>query len=487
MTKFDIALDSASKKALALQVHDGIYAAIADGRLLPGARLPSWRVLATQLGVSRGTVQAAYERLADDMVVETAGSGGTRVASELDLLDRADLPVDDIPLPALFRSVSPCAKMFALGVPAADIFPTTTWSRMLAGAARRSATAPSRYPDPRGEFELRREISGYLAIARGLACAPSQIIITAGHGAALALVASVLRAHGETALIEDPSYPITKSALRRLAIKPAAITVDEEGFDIEKAVAIAPGAAFAVVTPGQQAPLGMAMSVGRRLALLDWAANQRRWVVEDDYLGELQLTGRAAPALAGMRRGGRVIHLGTFSKTMSPSLRIGFLVAPESLAAEFGQAAATLAPAPAPIIQSALSEFIVEGHYLRHLRRMKRLYSSRRALLCEHLNEACANKSTRLAAVGTSVMIRLPPDIDDRFVALRLHEQELGPSPLSEWYNDDDEVQRGLIFSATNYTSKWKSSCALISNALSPMREDQPLLQSAPAHRSRST
>jgi len=202
------------------------------------------------------------------------------------------------------------------------------------------------YPDPRGEPDLRREIAAYLAIARGIECSPSQIVVTGGFCSGLGLALRVLSLEGRKVWMEDPGFPFTRRGLELARLSFAPIPVDGEGVDVEYGLRHAPDAALVVVTPGQQAPLGSTLSLARRLRLLDWAAQDKSWVIEDDYLGELQLEGRAAPALASIDRNGRVIHIGSYSKTISPALRLGFLVAPLPLASQFAEVAACLAPAP---------------------------------------------------------------------------------------------------------------------------------------------
>lgn len=237
---------------------------------------------------------------------------------------------------------------------------------------------------PRGELELRREIADYLAIARGIDCSPSQIIVTCGYSAGLGLTLRVLGVEGEKVWIEDPGLPFTRKGLELAHVSLAPIPVDANGIDIDHELRHAPDAKLVVVTPGQQAPLGPALSLDRRLKLLDCAAASGAWIIEDDYLSELQLTGRAAPALASLDRAGRVIHVGSFSKTISPTLRLGFVVAPIGLIARFAEVAACLAPPPGPAVQFATAKFMREGRYLRHLRRTKRVYAAKRGRLAGH-------------------------------------------------------------------------------------------------------
>jgi GntR family transcriptional regulator/MocR family aminotransferase len=336
-----------------------------------------------------------------------------------------------------------------MGVPSQDAFPSKLWSRILSNAARRAAVAPVAYPDPRGEPDLRNEIAAYLAITRGIRCDPSQVLVTAGLSNALCLAVRGLQLNGLTAWMEEPGFPITRSALGLTGMTVAAVSVDPEGLDVAAGVRNAPEAALAVVTPGQQAPLGMTMSTPRRLALIAWARRNGAWIIEDDYLSELKLEGRAAPALASFDSGGRVLHIGSFSKTISPALRLGFLVVPPDHARQFGELAACLAPAPSATVQYAVAAFLREGHYLRHLRHMKRLYAARRCALLRCLGELESDSLRVTATAGLAVVTRLPEFASDVTVASRALSFGLAPSPLSRWYMQS-APQQGLLLGVTN-------------------------------------
>jgi GntR family transcriptional regulator/MocR family aminotransferase len=336
-----------------------------------------------------------------------------------------------------------------MGVPSQEAFPSKLWSRILSHAARRAAVAPVAYPDPRGEPDLRNEIAAYLGITRGIRCNPSQVLVTAGLSNALCLAVRGLQLDGLTAWMEEPGFPITRTALGWTGMTVAAVSVDPEGLDVAAGVRDAPEAALAVVTPGQQAPLGMTMSTPRRLALIAWARRNGAWIIEDDYLSELKLEGRAAPALASLDSGGRVLHIGSFSKTISPALRLGFLVVPPDLARQFGELAACLAPAPSMPVQYAVTAFLREGHYLRHLRHMKRLYAARRKALLRCLEELASDSLRVAGAAGLAVVIDLPEHASDVSVASRALSFGLAPSPLSRWYMQSAS-QQGLLLGVTN-------------------------------------
>ncbi|HEY6832296.1 MAG TPA: PLP-dependent aminotransferase family protein [Pseudolabrys sp.] len=447
MATLRIDFDRSRRTPFATQIYGAIREAIETGQLASGARLPSWRDLAAQLGVSRGTVRVAYERLITEQFAVSLGAAGTRVAERPSRSPAPEWTPEASPLPGLFHSFGTVPFAFQTGVPSQDAFPFKLWSRILTRESR--VAAPVGYPDPRGDPALRKEIAAYLGIARGIRCSPSQVLVTAGFSGALGLVVRGLKLETMEAWMEDPGFPLTRTALGLAGITVTAVPVDAEGLDIAAGVRNAPGAALAVATPGQQAPLGMTMSLPRRLALLAWARRNGAWIIEDDYLSELQLHGRAAPALASLDGDGRVLHIGSFSKTISPSLRLGFLVVPPPLAHRFGEIAACLAPAPAAPVQRAVANFLREGHYLRHLRRMKRLYATRREALLRCLGKMASDSLKVQATAGLTVVTLLPEFASDVDIALRALPFGLAPAPLSPWYMRHPP-QRGLLLSVTN-------------------------------------
>ena len=453
MAAVPIDLDRARRTPLAAQIYGAIREAIETGRLASGARLPSWRDLAAQLGVSRGTVRVAYERLIAEQFAIGLGAAGTRVAGRPSPSSRPDWSPEAPPLPDLFHDFGTSPLAFQMGVPSQDAFPFKLWSRILTRETRRVTAAPVGYPDPRGDPDLRKEIAAYLGIARGIRCNPSQVLITGGFSGALGLAIPGLQLERMGAWMEDPGFPLTRTALGLVGVTVAAVPVDAEGLDVAAGVRRAAGAALAVVTPGQQAPLGMTMSLRRRLALLAWARRNDAWIIEDDYLSELQLKGRAAPALASLDHGGRVLHIGSFSKTISPALRLGFMVVPPELSRRFAELAASLAPAPAAGMQRAVAEFLRDGHYLRHLRRMKRLYAARREALLRCLGEIAPNSIKVQATAGLAVLILLPKFASDVDIASRALEFGLAPRPMSAWCMKTPR-QQGLLLCVTNLNER---------------------------------
>jgi GntR family transcriptional regulator/MocR family aminotransferase len=245
--------------------------------------------------------------------------------------------------------------------------------------------------------------------------------------------------------MEDPGYPVTRTGLRLAGLEPIAVPVDDQGLRVQQGIAVAPDAGIAVVTAGQQAPLGVTLSSERRQALVRWANRSDTWILEDDYLSELQLRGRAAPALMAMEHASRVIYAGTFSKTIGPALGVGFVVVPPALAARFVEVAECLAPAPGAVVQLALAEFLRDGHYLRHLRRMKRLYAARRdALLAQFAG------MSGIEPMGLAVLLRLPRGSNDEAIARAARTHGLAPGVLSSWYATDAARAPALLLGVTN-------------------------------------
>jgi len=447
----NLELDRRASTTLSEQIRLGIVSAIESGVLSPGAKLPSWRDLAAQLGVARGTVMAAYERLADEQWIVSRRPSGTRVADHAARRPARPGPLDEAPPSSLYREVLSGPAVFQMGIPATDCFPTTLFARLRAHAARAEAEAPAVYPDPRGEPELRREIAAHLAVARGMACTPSQVFMTSGFSGALGLVLSVLHAEGRSAWMENPGFFLTRHALDLARLNHVPIPVDHDGIDVSYGIEHASDAALALVTPGQQAPLGATLALARRIQLLEWAQRSGAWVIEDDYLGELQLGRRAAPALASLDTAGRVIHIGSFSKTVSPALRLGFVVVPCELVQRFADTVMCLAPAPGPAVQHAIAEFMREGHYMRHLRRMKRVYTAR----SEALRAALLARGYTAEAGGLAVLLRLPDGVSDITIAQQARAEGLAPAPLSTWFSPSGPTESGLLLGVATASEEW--------------------------------
>ncbi|WP_095196125.1 PLP-dependent aminotransferase family protein [Pseudomonas sp. Irchel 3A7] len=452
-----IQLDRTAKLSLTEQIRMSISRAIESGLLAPGTRLPSWQDLAAHLGVARGTVQTAYERLSDAQLIETFGAKGTRVAPRPRVAVAQPQPPDPGAFMKAYQRMNTGPAIFQLGIPASGGLPEKLFARARSSNLLKAGSFSSLiYPDPRGELELRREIAGYLSLSRNLHCFPEQVFITSGYSSGLGLALRVLGLDGKKVWMEDPGFFLTRKGLELARLQVIPVPVDDEGLNVGYAIENAADAALAVLTPGQQAPLGSTLSLRRRLQLLDWAVSNDAWIIEDDYLSELQLEGRAAPALASLDEGKRVIHIGTFSKTISPGLRLGFVVAPAELVVAFSEVAATLAPAPSPLIQLATAQFMHEGHYIRRVRRLKRLYCAQRDALCEQLRM----RNAEWVKAGLAVLLRLPDGAPDVQIVQDAMTVGIAPSPLSAWFATPSGSSSGLLLGvATAPEAQLATSC----------------------------
>jgi GntR family transcriptional regulator/MocR family aminotransferase len=437
-----IRLDRSAKLSLSEQIRVSISRAIESGLLAPGTRLPSWQALASHLGVARGTVQTAYERLSDAQLIETFRAGGTRVAPRLrTLAAQSETPRLGDFMKA-YQEMNAGPAIFQLGIPAFEALPEKLFARARSSNLLKVGCISSLlYPDPRGEFELRREIAAYLAIARNLHCYPEQVFITSGYVSGLGLALQVLGLCGKKVWVEEPGFRVTRKGLELARLNIVPVPVDSEGINVDYGIENAADAALAVVTPGQQAPLGRTLSLRRRLELLEWAVASKAWIIEDDYLSELQLDGRATPALASLDEGNRVIHIGSFSKTVSPALRLGFVVAPPGLTNAFSEVVATLAPAPSPLLQIDMARFMRDGHYIRRVRRLKRLYRAQRDALCEELQM----RDAQWLGAGLAVLLKLPEGAPDVEIVREAMTLGMAPSPLSTWFSCPSWTLPGLL------------------------------------------
>ena len=393
-------LDRRSRVPLQRQLYDEIRTAILSGRLAPGARVPATRVLASDTGTSRNTVSGAFDQLLSEGYLEGKVGSGTYVARMLpeDLLRVTRQPGPSRPviaraclsrrgrmlggIPASLRSREIATEQaFRTGLPAFDEFPRALWARLGARLLRHAPSAVLTYGDPAGYRPLRRAIAEYLRAARGVSCSAEQVIVTAGSQQALDLAARLLLDPGDAAWVEDPGYLGARGALRAAGVRSIPVPVDSGGLSVVEGEKRAPEAHLACVTPSHQYPLGMTMPLSRRTSLLAWARRHRAWIVEDDYDSEFRYSGRPLQALQGLDPIGCVIYTGTFSKVLFPSLRLGYMVVPESLVDTFVSARALADRHPPGLEQAIVAEFLAEGHFARHVRRMRTLYAERQEAL----------------------------------------------------------------------------------------------------------
>jgi GntR family transcriptional regulator / MocR family aminotransferase len=326
-------------------------------------------------------------------------------------------------------------RPFRMSLPALDEFPDGIWSRLVARHAHRMPRSLMGYCDPAGLGALRMEIAEHLRTARGVRCEADQILITSGSQAALRICAGALLAHGDRVVIEEPGYPGARTALAAAGATLRPVGVDDDGIDVDSLAKLRGPIRAVYVTPSHQYPLGVSITAARRLALLDWAERLDAWVFEDDYDSEFRYVSRPLGALQGMDRNDRVIYIGTFSKVLFPAIRVGYIVVPAAIWNTFVAVREALDVFSPVLYQLALADFLREGHFARHLRRMRSTYMARRAALLAGLADHAREVLTvHNADAGLHVTTYLPENVDDASVVSRLAAARLSAIPLSSCY-----------------------------------------------------
>ncbi|HEX6161662.1 MAG TPA: PLP-dependent aminotransferase family protein [Thermoanaerobaculia bacterium] len=438
-------------------VYERFRDAILSGALKAGTALPSTRTIAAETSVSRKTAEEAYAQLeSEGYVVRRAGSGSF---------------VAEVPLPARSRRVKPAGRRtlsargraavaamscvepsvvrpFAAGLPALEAFPFETWQRLIVRHARKLDVGTLVYGDPAGALPLREAIAAYLAGARGVRCDASQIVVVTSSQQGIDLVARLFLDPGDAAWLEEPGYYGARAALVSAGARIIPVPVDADGLDVARGEALAPDARVAYVTPSNQYPLGSTMSLERRLALLDWARRAGAWIIEDDYDSEFRYDGRPVASIQGLDRAGRVFYVGTFTKTLYPSLRLGYVVAPPDLAEKLIVARTQIDGHPSTFMQRVVADFMSEGHFGAHVRRMRSLYHARRDVFVEavdqHLRLPIANADAGMRAT-------LFLDRDDAEVSRRAREAGVEAPALSRYYLGA-ERRNGLVLGYAGLT-----------------------------------
>lgn len=483
-SELTVALDSSSQEPLYRQLYSRLRLAILNGQLAAGFRLPSTRTLASQLGVSRNTVFNAYEQLlAEGYILGKVGSGTT--VAPLLLTNHFSASPDtnfyDAPTPTFrlsakakneplipdgltqrgqilqtqlpFAGESPAQlqlnepskpRAFQANAPALANFPYKVWEQLLIKHIHSALPATASYQDPAGYLELRKALVSYLAVARGVRCNVEQVIITSGSQAALDLSARLLLEPGQAAWVEEPGYFGARAALLLAGAQLVPIPVDAEGLQVELGRQLAPQARLVAVTPSHQFPLGMTMSLNRRLALLEWARQAEAWILEDDYDSEYRFSGQPIPSLQSLDRANRVIYIGTFSKTVFPGLRLGYMVVPPQLVKSFVQTRRLIDGHTPVLYQLALTDFINEGHLGRHIRRMRELYAARATKLAQTLTaELGAELETPASTGGLYLVSLLRHSHNDQQLAEAARQHGVSVTALSKLYLHPDKTSRG--------------------------------------------
>ena len=457
-----VALDAGSGVPLHRQIYESLRADMLTGRLAAGARLPSTRVLASELGVARNTVVLAFDQLFAEGYLSTRRGGGTRVRAGIPDTMMNVHATRFVPAERAHRSVRPAAPRlpsrwtraladlrgwgahrdaepvpFALGVPAIDAFPAALWARLTARRWRSGGVFLG-HAAAAGDRTLRGAIAEYVTSARGARCGPHQVVIVSGAQQALDLVARVLVDPGDPVWMEDPGYLGARAAFVAAGARVVPIPVDDEGMNVAHAERTAKSARLAYVTPSHQFPLGIIMSAARRLALLTWAHRVGGWILEDDYDSEFRYAGRPIPCLQGLdaerATASRVLYVGTFSKTLSPALRLGYLIVPDDLVDTFRGARAVSGGHSPTVDQSVLADFIGEGHYVRHVRRVRALCAERQGALVRCVERELAG-AIELApdAAGLHMVGWLPGRASGAAAAHAAQQRGVDATPLSRY------------------------------------------------------
>jgi GntR family transcriptional regulator/MocR family aminotransferase len=438
-------LDQRSALPLYRQVSDGFRNAILRGDLLPGQRIPSSREVAKDLRISRFPVLDAYAQLTAEGYFESRQGVGTFVSAFLRFDRRStDESAERHPGP---RSLSDRSQRlpffgplpwrngwgpFGVHQPALDKFPFGVWSRLIVHHSRRPPHTAIHNIEPLGLESLRHAICSYLRTARSVRCDPSQIMIVSGSQQALDITTRVLLDWGSPVWVEDPGYPLLRSVLLASACKLIPVPVDRDGMIVEQGIRSCPQARAAFVTPSHQYPLGATMSASRRLQLLNWAQNAGAWIVEDDYDSEYRYESMPIPSLQGLDADLRVIYIGTFSKVLFPSLRVGYIVIPPDLVERFVAVRFAMDIFPSYLFQEVLTDFMRLGYFARHIHRMRQVYRERRSVLVQSLKVELGDLiEIHGSEAGMHLAVTLPDGYNDVKLAMAAAAQKLWLWPLS--------------------------------------------------------
>jgi GntR family transcriptional regulator/MocR family aminotransferase len=447
-----IALDNRAKAPVYRQLYDWFRLAITTGQMRPGQRMPSTRSLAAELKISRIPVSNAYDQLLAEGYLETLVGAGTYVARSFPedtlapssgnrlrpekkagsrRMSQRGVALTQLPTQPWLNIVG----AFRVSLPALDHFPIALWSKLVARHSRRAAKSAMSYGDAMGYLPLREAIAQYLGASRAVRCEASQIMVTTGSQQGLQLSAQVVVDAKDSVWIEDPGYPSARQAFIAAGAQLIPVPVDDEGMDVADAIRRSRNSRAAYITPSHQYPMGMTMSAARRMLLLNWAAHTGAWIIEDDYDSEYRFESRPIASLQGLDSDARVIYVGTFSKVMFPALRVGYLVVPKDLVPAFSAARDAADVFSATLYQLVLTDFVREGHFARHIRRMRMLYMERRQTLVQAIREQMGDRLEVIGVeAGMHVVVMLPRGINDVAISRRAAQLGVSATPLSTCY-----------------------------------------------------
>jgi GntR family transcriptional regulator / MocR family aminotransferase len=466
-----IRIDRNVGRPLYEQVYDAFRAAIVARNLRPGERIPSTRSLAAELRLSRIPVLNAYSQLLAEGYFESRVGAGTFVTSSLpdQLTPSEDCTRGSDRLRRMPRAIARRSSLipryerpawvrghgaFSVSQPAVDAFPFHVWSNLIARYWRNLHLSALQYGDPMGYRELREAIAAYLRASRGVRCEWQQIMIVSGSQQALDVSARVLLDVGSPVWVEEPGYWLARHVLLSAGCRPVPVPVDDDGLDVAAGIKRCRKARAAYVAPSHQYPLGAMMSASRRFQLLDWAQSSGSWIVEDDYDSEYRYDSKPIASLQGLDRSSRVIYIGTFSKVLFPSLRVGYIVVPSDLVDHFAATRHAMDVSPPHLYQAVLAAFINEGHFSRHIRRMRLAYGERREVLVTSIKKDLNSVlQVHGAEAGLHLTVTLPKGYRDRAISARAALQNLWLWPLSPSYLGKN-ARQGFILGFGGTTAK---------------------------------
>jgi GntR family transcriptional regulator / MocR family aminotransferase len=446
-----------TKTPMYRQLCDWFRRAIIDGQMRPGQRVPSTRGLAAELRISRIPVLNAYEQLLAEGYFETFVGAGTCVARSIPdealspptvkerkghqeiiekrgprRLSRRGRALTHMPAQSWLDNLG----AFRVSLPALDHFPIAVWRKLVARHSRRPLPGIMAYGDAMGYLPFREAIAEYLSAVRGVRCESSQILVTTGSQQALQISAQVLLDPKDRVCMEEPGYPGARQAFTTAGARLIPIPLDDEGINIAELIRRGRDARAVYVTPSHQYPMGMTMSATRRMLLLNWAVRSGAWIMEDDYDSEYRFGSRPIASLQGLDTDGRVIYVGTFSKVMFPALRLGYVVVPKDLVPAFSAARDAADIFSSTLYQAVLTDFVREGHFARHIRRMRMLYMDRRRALVNAIQIQMGDMAEVIGAeAGMHLAVLLPRGTDDVAVSRKAAQRGISAMPLSVCYS----------------------------------------------------
>ena len=469
-----VKLDGRKTRPMFRQIYDSVRSAILDGRLSKGFALPSSRELAVELGVSRMTVVSAYDQLTAEGYLTSAVGRGTFVSEELPEEHQlvrfgapASRPIDEAPSdfgPYLSKTgqrylheqqslptfLSGSLKPFRPGIPALDKFPVETWAKLSRRRWKQATGGNLSYGHPAGYLQLRKSIAEYVQAFRGVRCDHSQVMVLSGTQQAIDVTSRLVLCPGDKVLFENPGYRTARAAIKTQGAEIVAMPIDENGALIAEGIRRAPNARMAYVTPSHQFPMGVTLSIERRMELIEWAQKNHSIIIEDDYDSEYRYAQRPIPSLQGLDRSERTVYIGSFSKVVFPALSIGYAVVPKGMVEAFETALAIVGRPPSILDQIILNDFIREGHFGRHLRRMRKVHQERRTAFVETIEELLGDQLEIVGSdAGLHCTARIRGGEDATEIARRITQKGVVIRDIGEYEcqaTPDEEHTNALIF-----------------------------------------